>query len=334
MEQGSGVQGPIDIRIDVTGQASGPAGPLEQAVTIHLPDPQRLTDPPVVMFGFPGGGVGRGYWCLETADSTEWSQARYHAERGVIFVSVDHLGVGQSTTGDADDFTLEVVTAGNVAVVREVLNRLAKGTLADGFGPVANPVAIGMGQSMGGHFVIQMQGQQAVFDAVAVLGYSCLHTVIAVPPGEEALPPPALARNSSAETLGIWTERITSDSERFQQRMYYLSFYDEGDAAIVRQKFITPAFSRTTPGAAKYMLSRGVVAEEAARIESPVFLGFGERDTSRDPKQEPAGYLRSNDIQLAIIPGMAHGQNFNSKRRELWVRLHPWAIWIASTLRR
>jgi pimeloyl-ACP methyl ester carboxylesterase len=329
-----GVQGPIDLSIDVTGRAGGLGGMLEQAITLHLPDPGQVTDPPIVIFGFPGGGVARGYWCLETVDSTEWSQARYHAERGAIFVSVDHLGVGQSTTGDADDFTIEVVTAGNVAVVREVLARLANGTLVDGFPRLPDPVRIGMGQSMGGHFIIQMQGQQAPFDAVAVLGYSSIHTVIAVPPGEDSVPPPSLARNAPAENLGVWTEKVAANADRFQQRMYYLSFFDESDAQVVRQTFVTPAFSRTTPGAAKYMLSRGVVAEEAARIECPVFLGFGERDTSMHPRQEPAGYLRANDIQLAIIPGMAHGQNFNGKRRELWERLHSWVLWAASNVRR
>jgi pimeloyl-ACP methyl ester carboxylesterase len=281
----------------------------------------------------PGANRGRA-GTGRTAESTELSQAHYHASRGAVFVSVDHLGVGESTTGEPDDFTIEVVTAGNVAVVRQVLARLADGTLAGGFPPLPDPVKIGIGQSMGGHFIIQMQGQQAPFDGVAVLGYSSIHTVIAVPPGEDAVPPPALARNSPAENLGIWTEKAAISRERFQQRMYHLSFFDESETNVLRQKFVTPAFSRTTPGAAKYMLSRGVVAEEAARIECPVFLGFGERDTSMHPRQEPAGYLRASDIQLAIIPGMAHGQNFNGKRQELRERLHPWMVWVASNAHR
>jgi pimeloyl-ACP methyl ester carboxylesterase len=330
-------QGPIDLQIDVTGKAAGLEGELHQAISVHLPDPGQLTDPPIVMFGFPGGGVARGYWCLETATSTEWSQARYHAQRGAVFVSVDHLGVGQSTTGEADDFTMEVVTSGNVACVREVLERLAKGTLVDGFAPMVDPVKIGMGQSMGGHFIILMQGQQALFDAVAVLGYSCIHTVVPVPPDEDDTPPPSIARNSSADTLGVWADRLTAapgGRAEYLRRMGYLNFYDESDAECLRQEFITPAISPTTPGAAKHMMSRGVVAEEAARIECPVFLGFGERDTAQRPKDEPSGYLRSNDIQLAIIPGMAHGHNFNNKRTELWERLHPWALWAAAQTRR
>lgn len=334
-----GAQGPIDLRIDVSGQAGGLGGTLEQAVTIHLPDEIQLGDPPVVMFGFPGGGVARGYWCLETKDSTEWSQARYHAERGCVFVSVDHLGVGESTTGDPDDFTMEVITSGNVAVVREILDRAVKGTLVDGFPALVDPVKIGMGQSMGGFFIIQMQGQQALFDAVAILGYSCIHTVVPALPGEDTLPPPSLARNSSPETLGIWADRTAAPptdatfDKKFMKRMYYLSFFDDSDTTILQNEFVTPAVSATFPGAAKHAMARGVVAEEAMRIECPVFLGFGERDTSQDPKAEPSGYLRSGDIALAIIPGMAHGQNFNSKREELWTRIHPWAMWVASQVR-
>jgi pimeloyl-ACP methyl ester carboxylesterase len=329
-------RGPIDLHIDVSGKAAGLEGDLQQAITVHLPDPVTMLDPPMVMFGFPGGGVARGYWCLETRDSTEWSQARYHADRGVVYVSVDHLGVGESTTGDADDFTMEVVTAGNCATVREVLERLSKGTLVDDFPTVVDPVKIGMGQSMGGHFIIQMQGQQALFDAVAVLGYSCIHTVVPRPPDQDQLPPPSIARNSSPETLGVWAERMAAAAAQstgsargnYLRAMSYLSFFDESDADSLKEEFVTLATSATTPGAAKHVMSRGVVAEEAMRIECPVFLGFGERDTSQHPKDEPAGYLRSNDIQLAIIPGMAHGQNFNNKRAELWKRIHPWAMWV------
>jgi len=330
-----GVHGPIELRIDVTGRASGLGGTLEQAVTVHLPDEREINDPPVVMFGFPGGGVARGYWCLETEDSTDWSQARYHAERGCVFVSVDHLGVGESTTGDPEDFTMEVVTSGNVAVVRTVLDRLIKGVLVEGFPALADPVTIGMGQSMGGFFIIQMQGQQAVFDGVAVLGYSSIHTVVPAPPGEDQTPLPGVARNSSPETLGIWADRLAAMGGRdaLMKRMTHLSFFDKNDSDCLRMDFVTPPFSTTFPGAAKYATSRGVVAEEAARIECPVFLGFGERDTSQHPKGEPTGYLRSNDIVLAVIPGMAHGQNFNSKRRELWTRIHPWAMWVAAQVR-
>ena len=103
--------------------------------------------------------------------------------------------------------------------------------------------------------------------------------------------------------------------KKFTARMYYLSFFDDSDTTILQNEFVTPAVSATFPGAAKHAMSRGVIAEEAMRIECPVFLGFGERDTSQDPKAEPSGYLRSNDIALAIIPGMAHGQNFEFEAR-------------------
>ena len=47
-----GRQRPIQLRIDVTGKASGLKGALEQAITMHLPDPGLIPDPAVAMFGF------------------------------------------------------------------------------------------------------------------------------------------------------------------------------------------------------------------------------------------------------------------------------------------
>jgi pimeloyl-ACP methyl ester carboxylesterase len=324
-----------NIRIDVTGKVGGGlTRQLQQTVTVHLPDPTELLDPPIVMFGLPGGGAGRGFWCLETNETTAWSQARYHADRGVVYVSVDHLGAGESTSDDVEDFTMEVTTAGNIATVREILLRLADGTLIDGFPAVSDPVTIAMGQSMGAYFLIQMQGQQAPFEAVAIMGYSCIHTVIPVRPDEDPLPPPGIPRNSSPATLGVWADRgQAQDQKSRDRRLFYMSFFNKHDGWIIEEKFLVPAFSATMPGGVKHALSRGVVAEEASRIECPVFLGFGERDVTQNPWAEPAGYFRSRDIRLAVIPGLAHGHNFETRRTEFWTRLHPWALWVASQAR-
>jgi len=47
-----GRQRPIQLRIDDTGKASGLKGALERAITVHLPDPGRIRDPAVAMFGY------------------------------------------------------------------------------------------------------------------------------------------------------------------------------------------------------------------------------------------------------------------------------------------
>jgi pimeloyl-ACP methyl ester carboxylesterase len=80
------------------------------------------------------------------------------------------------------------------------------------------------------------------------------------------------------------------------------------------------------PPAAMYMNAAGVVLEEASWIEVPVFLGFGERDVTRNPWEEPRWFWRARDIQLAVVPHMRHGLNSAATRVELWRRLHHWAL--------
>jgi hypothetical protein len=292
-----------NLRIDVTGKVGGGlARQLQQTVTVHVPDPSELPDPAIVMFGFPGGGAGRGFWCLETDDTTAWSQARYHADRGVVYVSVDHLGAGESTSDNTEDFTMEVTTAGNIATVHEVLVRLADETLIDGFPAVSDPVTIGMGQSMGGYFLIQMQGQQAPFDAVAILGYSCIHTVIPVRPDEDPMPPPGIPRNSSPATLGVWADHgQAQDQKSRDRRLFYMSFFDKQDGWIIEEKFLVPAFSHARRRQARPQPGGGGRGSQPHRVPRvPRLRRAGRNPESVDragrvfsvPRHPPRGHSR------------------------------------------
>ncbi|MDQ1430668.1 MAG: hypothetical protein QOF40_1270, partial [Actinomycetota bacterium] len=53
-----------DLTIDVT-EAAGLSESLRTRATVVLPDPGTLSDPPVVCFGFPGGGYSRGYFTFD-----------------------------------------------------------------------------------------------------------------------------------------------------------------------------------------------------------------------------------------------------------------------------
>ena len=127
----------IDLTIDVT-DAAGLGEPLSTKATVTLPDPAVLSAPPVVCFGFPGGGYSRQYFTFDMPDGSGGGQAGWHARRGWIFVSCDHLLVGESSApSDPTQLTFGVVAAANAATVAGVTAALADGTLADGFPPVA-----------------------------------------------------------------------------------------------------------------------------------------------------------------------------------------------------
>lgn len=68
-----------------------------------------------------------------------------------------------------------------------------------------------------------------------------------------------------------------------------------------------------------------VVADEAALIGVPVFLGYGEVDVSPDPSTEAQFYTRSPDVTTFVVPGSGHCHNMAATRHVLWQRLLAWA---------
>jgi alpha-beta hydrolase superfamily lysophospholipase len=320
---------PIHLQVDITGKVPIP-GELHTAVTVYLPDRERLLEPPMVMFAYPGGGASRGMYCTETPVFVAYSQARWHAERGAVFVACDHLGTGDSSHPDPELLlTPEPLAIANMATAQGVLALLAANDVDPAFGPLQNAVRIAMGHSMGGGLLIILQGQQAYFDGIAVLGSSAFHTALPAPPGWDRRPRPHPARNSPG-TLGVWEDRIPPP-EAAQRR--WMNRWDEQEAAIMREHrddWIVPLASRTMPPAALTMNSAGYASEEASRVQCPVFIGYGERDVGVNPWEEPRYYWRARDVQLAVIPRMSHGMNSASTREQMWQRLHHWATGVAT----
>ncbi|HVW42673.1 MAG TPA: hypothetical protein VHC18_15105, partial [Amycolatopsis sp.] len=188
----------VDLKIDVT-EAAGLGEPAAVALTVTLPDPANLGERPVVCFGKPGGGYSKGYFTEDLPGPGSGAQATWHAERGWIFVSVDHLGVGESTIHAERTLDLDytVVAAGNQAAEQEVLARLTSGTLADGFPAISDPLLLGIGQSMGGCMTVIQQGRYHCYDGIGVLGYSAVHTHPPVRPGEVPITAPWIPRDVS-----------------------------------------------------------------------------------------------------------------------------------------
>ena len=319
------VVGPIHLDIEITGRVPI-EGELHTQVTVYLPDHDAL-ERPVVLFAFPGGGAGRGMYCMEAATAPGYSHGRWHAERGIVFVACDHLGTGGSSHPDPEQLSSAYPLAwANQATVEVVLDLLARDAIVPGHGAVRHPVALGAGHSMGANLTIVLQANRAVFDGVAILGYSAIHTVLPTPDGVEPAAPPRRPREHPVNARDFGPP---SPHSRAVHR--YMSRWDDAEAAEIRShEWELPLASPTMPPAAGHMNAAGVVTEEASWIEVPVFLGFGERDVTRDPWEEPRWYWRSRDVTLAVVPHMSHGMNAASTRVEMWERLHHWALGVAS----
>lgn len=327
----------IELRIDVSSSIDLP-GPLEIAATAYLPDPAKLTTPAIVIFAVPGGGYSRGYFDMHFAGHAGYSEAEYHTARGAIFIACDHLGVGDSTLSHLDTLTPANVADAYTLAVKKMSQQLADGSLAKGFAPIRSFAKIGIGQSLGGMMTIIAQGRHHVFDGIAPLGYSAIHTQL---PQPDKVVQQALARSFDqgpgvdSETLSKVAIRESSVNVPDYRYPFHMEDVPkdilEADMAggYPMRKTAPPFGSTTMPMCSVLGMTPGIVAKEAATIKSPVLIAVGERDVCPDPHAEPAAYRSSRDIALLIVPHMAHMHNFATTRALLWERTFAWASRVA-----
>ena len=343
----------IELLIDVTAAVDlGEAAHV--ALTVTLPDPAAMAHTPVVCFAKPGGGYSRGYYTVDLPGPARGAQADWHAARGWIFVSVDHLGVGGSSLHAAGKLDYTAVAAGNMGAETEVLRRLAAGEIEAGFPPIIDPLKIGIGQSMGGCMTIIQQGRYHCYDGIGVLGYSAVHTHPPVRPGSEPIVAPWLPRDTllqqpltvvNARAVGAYMQKMASAVPlEGEHPMVWGFHYDDVDREIaladlqrfffihqpelLKEQPCPPWGSLTTPGAvAQSCLTPGAVAPEAAAVTVPVLVSMGERDVCADVKGEPRAYKSATSIDLYICPRMSHMHNFAGTREIFWQRIEAFAAW-------
>ncbi len=320
----------IELKVDVSSSVDLPA-PLEIAATAYLPDPAKLASPPLVIFAVPGGGYSRGYFDMHFAGREGYSEAEYHTARGAIFIACDHLGVGDSTIAHLDKITLEHMGDSYTHAVRTLCERIEQGSLAPGFPAVRNITKIGIGQSLGGMATIIAQGRNHVFDGIAPLGYSGIHTQLPQPTEEARVA--AVKVHSLSRDADMSKHSIAESSAQVMDFKYPFHWEDvpaeildadmKGGYPI--RKTCPPFGSATMPTCSLLGMTPGVVSKEAAAIRSPVLIAVGERDVCPDPHAEPGAYRGARDISLFIAPRMAHMHNFASTRALLWERVFAWA---------
>ena len=317
-----------DVTVDVT-EACALGRPLRVVATVFLPPPESLTAGQQVVFAFPGGGYSRGYYDMRFPGHDGYSQAEHHVARGLVFVSIDHLGVGDSTPEVCDELRIEDIAAANDAAVRELSALLRQGEVVPGYPPVDVGRRIGMGQSMGGGVAIIMAGRHRTFDALAVLGYSAIHTVL---PQRRVEDRRYVEKFNYSREDGPETFSLSASTDAIPEFLFPF-FYEDVPADIVAAdvsggypiRAVAPEFgSATLPLCVIAMLSPGYVKREAAEVTVPVFVGLGERDTAPHPHAEPTAYGASSDVTVFICERMAHMHNFATTRAMLWDRLADW----------
>ena len=319
------------IRLDVTGFPGCQGipslmGPLEVAAWVFTPP--QLPKVPKVLVCLPGGSYTKAYYHLEVPGFSQdaYSFALAMAQQGFIVVSLDHLGVGESTTPpDGRQLTMSVMAAANATAAMQLRKRMLAGTLIAGLPALPEAVMVGVGHSMGAFLLLAQQATHRSFSAIALLGYTNgepslgggerrLAEIQGIEPGTIY---EVMARMYAATPSGY----ITMD----RTIAHALFHADDVPAAVIAAD---DALVSAIPGGATVDMGQpGAMLPLASEVDVPLFLANGALiDISADFRGEPKGYPCATDISLYLLGGSAHCHNFASSRSALWNRLARWIL--------
>jgi pimeloyl-ACP methyl ester carboxylesterase len=270
-----------------------------------------------LLFCLPGGSYTKAYWHLEVPGHPGYSFGEHLAAQGMLVVAVDHLGTGESSRHRrAIDLTPEAVAGANAAAFAEILPRAEKGSLLPGLGPLTPGPSVGVGHSMGAMLAIYQQSLHRSFDAIAPLGYGTVGTIMSF---GEGVPLPTYEMIMSAAREGVLDDIPLLDRASIRHHFYW----DDVPAEVIAADDLT---NTNVPGVSGPLsLVPFIASDHARRVECPVFIGLGERDSTPDHHDEARAYASSSDITLFILRKSAHCHNTAGTRLELWDRIAGWA---------
>jgi alpha-beta hydrolase superfamily lysophospholipase len=298
----------VRLQIDVTDAAA--LGEPAHVVAEVVP-PEGGGDPLGVLFCTPGGGMTRRFFDLPTPPGVpEASFARALAARGFAVVLIDPLGVGESSV-PADPYLLgpDLMARAGVAAVRRALEDLRTGAAAPGLAAWPGVRSIGVGHSYGALLSVVQQAQDPLHVALGLFGFHTAGLPHLLTPEELAITPRQVRAELAART------RVKHPTPYLDLQTRPSSQPVSVAAAAVPVLSTMSLISRTP----------GIVAEEAAAIDVPVFLAFGDKDIHGPIEAAPLSYPNSPDVVLLMLPDTRHNHFVYPNRALLFDRFAAWA---------
>ena len=299
-------------RIDAGGLVPGLDGSVI-AADVFLPPPGTAPQP-LAFCCLAGGGMSRAYWDLRVAGDDTYSFARWSAERGFPVITVDHLGVGDSTLRDGACAPLiGDVIATEDAAFRLVCDELRKTGL--GAGPIPDLRTVGVGHSMGAVLMVRQQAVYRSHEAIALLGFSTKGL-------PDQLPPEVLTHAHR----DVDDHRLAKLAQLMFGSPYAPLDGTVGDAdadSPTRRAMRAAATLTFTAGGLLSMLP-GNVSDELTRLAVPVLILNGERDRLISGRPEDAAHCPTGSVSR-VLAGSGHNHNIADSRHDFWAQLLSWA---------
>jgi len=316
---------PIELQVDVT-EAAGLGEQMTLAMSLFLPDAD-IASFPILLFCIPGGTRRRESWNMTVPGRNGYSFAEFASNKHCVVCAFDVLGTGDSSRPSDPGFPTELVARTNDALVRNVSERLGDGTLVSGIEPWEPLLTGAIGHSMGAFYLIRQQALFSSYGVVAILGYSTLFPQLLYGRADQTLfigltSEVQLVEQGRSSGMDPYATS-TSDQDKARRMNYLGDVPDDVIAAHEALKTNAPGYSSAAT------LIPGIVTADAAAIDVPVFLGFAERDTSRDPLMEVSSYPGAKDVTLHVLEGSAHATSCATTRQKQWDRILRWLFSLA-----
>jgi pimeloyl-ACP methyl ester carboxylesterase len=263
-----------------------------------------------VMTLLHGGSYDWRYYHIAGPGLSGYSMAEDMAARGHVVIVPDQYGVGESARPAAPrKANRKVAAAADDAAMRKAYALLAEGRLHPDIPPLADPLKIGVGHSMGAMVMLTEQAMFGGYDLVALLGYTNrgAHAEI-----DGEMVPMAFPLDETSPPF----KRV----ER-EQVVHAFHWADVSPAALAADEAMSVEYVTVMAWEAQ---QPDTTVADAARIRAPLFLAFGERDLSPAPTAEGGFFTACPDVTTFMLEQSAHCQNFASTRHKLWSRLDRW----------
>ena len=288
--------------------------------------PEQLDDTRIALVCLAGGNMNRRYYDLQVEGDPDFNFATQMTSRGFVVVTIDHLGLGESSRpADGYALTADVIVRANARATGEILARLRAGRLADHLQALPNLRSVGVGHSMGAMLTVLQQAQARQHAGVVLLGFSTRGLPEFVPEDVRLL---------AATDVAALRERLAE----FARRLFVVPYprlrgSGGGNAALYGSSgadargvaALKSATDCLLPVPAFLSMVPGNVAPEAARIDVPVLLMLGEHDMAGPPAEAPRAFGASPDVRLEILPGAGHSHFLFASRQKLFDELARWA---------
>jgi pimeloyl-ACP methyl ester carboxylesterase len=292
-------------------------------IAVEIIWPENI-QPAVAFFCLPGGSMNRRYYDLAAEGDTSFSFASAMAGRGMMTISIDHLGIGDSfRPSDGFVLTPDRIMRANANVAAHVLDGLRAGSLMTELEALPRLIAVGVGHSMGAMLTVMQQAFHPLYDALLLLGFGNRGLISHLPKPAHHLIDNHEAVKAEIEDVARKIYESPCPRMKPSPEASKIFYGEKADRAGVSA--LKAARDALLVVAGLQSMIPGSFAPSFEKITAPIFLGLGDSDIAGPPHDTPAIFQNSRDITLLVLEETGHCQFIFPSRGHLFGRIGDWA---------